>query len=660
MYSLIIIGILGRELLDTLELSQFLLGKFDLRNLDGRHLILILNEHLAASSKYDSEFNEDKLKKIIEAAADDSKKIEKNLDKEWNSKLDPATSIDIFRVLRDQKSPKKKSTKSESGPFFHKFSPQLETTKYDCTVQSCGSILGNFKSYKRHLKDKHKNVPVEVKLEIRGHCFLPKKNNKSEKCMLEVSDDQINSHLRTHGVTVPEGRKLRGFIKKAGSDYWECLFLNKNEKDPDYPDEEDMPKETVAAQELACKRNLQGSFDDVSDRLAESGKDQGFKSVDSSHFDDGGNMELESATDQGPKNSDFSSNIADSSATNPTNNVEDLNDKADLGNLSPEKSKNSNLEVAEDVEVLHTAVLSPEKSKTAKHMFDDIEDEIVSGDINDEDSDCEATDSLEFTKRRMKNKKERHDLRSKSETDPFVEPHLMIENQEVILKFKEYLDGRYINTQENNSTVRLSMLYLFEADDSWLKYLLKKDPQFSLKKHLAFGCDSFCEVESPIPWQHSIAGDSKKEKAIRRKEFLKAHARYRRFIVGELNMNGGAFGQTLEGLTRRSRVEQNLENISKIIEDMKTFKQLDIIINNDKKASDLAKAILNPSKNHNEKESVKVWFQSQKWEEIRDKNLKVYEEAKKKGQIKPEEFREFASLSRFLMSKFYIINSICK
>ena len=93
---------------------------------------------------------------------------------------------------------------------------------------------------------------------------------------------------------------------------------------------------------------------------------------------------------------------------------------------------------------------------------------------------------------------------------------------------------------------------------------------------------------------------------------------------------------------------------------MKTFKQLDIIINNDKKASDLAKAILNPSKNHNEKESVKVWFQSQKWEEIRDKNLKVYEEAKKKGQIKPEEFREFASLSRFLMSKFYIINSICK
>ena len=153
-----------------------------------------------------------------------------------------------------------------------------------------------------------------------------------------------------------------------------------------------------------------------------------------------------------------------------------------------------------------------------------IHDEVCSQEFEDvfEDSDSESSDSISYTKMRIKNKKERFNKRC--EVKEIIVPlHERPLNASVISKFREFMKNSSFETSKKDnkdlSSLRKKCLDLFEADDSLLSFLTKEDPSFSLSQHLDFGCDqNFRQVTSPMKWLMSVevAGDSGQENASHR------------------------------------------------------------------------------------------------------------------------------------------------
>ena len=227
-------------------------------------------------------------------------------------------------------------------------------------------------------------------------------------------------------------------------------------------------------------------------------------------------------------------------------------------------------------------------------------------------------------------------------------------NARIMSEFTTYLQAQRFDTASNDSnlsTVRKCLGYLFLYEDSMLNFLSEKHEDYDLDKHFFPLSISFMEVKDPTiigGWIQSIGGPSGKSEPSRRKEMLKAHARWRGFVKEKLEETD--FGFTGEAFYKKEIILKNLEKISEKISVKKIFSQLSKLENQARTQKQKARQILYPSQNYKEQTSVKKWFESAKAKEEEEACLKIYQKAMSGNKLGPKEFNRFANYARFTLA----------
>ena len=109
----------------------------------------------------------------------------------------------------------------------------------------------------------------------------------------------------------------------------------------------------------------------------------------------------------------------------------------------------------------------------------------------------------------------------------------MEENSTFIKKFEAFLVHSKIGSAKEPrdlSSFKKDVAHLFTYEDSFLSFMtIQRGSEYNLSRHLNPSSEDFMELPDPTvvgEWVSSIAGESGKEKPSRRKECLKAHAKY--------------------------------------------------------------------------------------------------------------------------------------
>ena len=184
-----------------------------------------------------------------------------------------------------------------------------------------------------------------------------------------------------------------------------------------------------------------------------------------------------------------------------------------------------------------------------------------------------------------------------------------------------------------------------------LNFLSEKHEDYDLSQHFIPLSDGFVEVKDPTiigGWIQSIGGPSGKSEPSRRKEMLKAHARWRDFVQEKLV--DIEFGSTAEAFYKKEIIIKKLENISEKISKKKIFSQLTKLENQARTQKQRARQILYPSQNFREQNSVKKWFESAEAKEEEEACLKIYQKGMAGSKIGQKEFHRFANYVRFTLA----------
>ena len=228
------------------------------------------------------------------------------------------------------------------------------------------------------------------------------------------------------------------------------------------------------------------------------------------------------------------------------------------------------------------------------------------------------------------------------------------ENAKIIAEFTTYLKAQKFETSSSDSdlsTVRKCLGYLFMYQDSMLSFLSEKHEGFNLEQHFIPLSPSFVEVKDPTitgGWLQSIAGPSGKAEPSRRKEMLKAHARWRSYTKEKLEDTD--LGFTGEALYKKEILLKNLDKITEKISVKKVFSQLSKLENQARTQKLRAREIVYPSQNFSEQTAVKRWFQSDKAKEEDEACLKIYKKAMSGNKLGSKEFNRFANYCRFTLA----------
>ena len=106
-------------------------------------------------------------------------------------------------------------------------------------------------------------------------------------------------------------------------------------------------------------------------------------------------------------------------------------------------------------------------------------------------------------------------------------------NAKFIVKFESFLAHSKLGSNKEPtdlSSFKKDIGHLFNYDDSFLMFMTQLfGDDYNLSRHLHPNSEDFMELPDPTvvgQWISSIAGKSGKELPSRRKEMLKAHARY--------------------------------------------------------------------------------------------------------------------------------------
>ena len=224
-------------------------------------------------------------------------------------------------------------------------------------------------------------------------------------------------------------------------------------------------------------------------------------------------------------------------------------------------------------------------------------------------------------------------------------------NAGIILEFESFLRNLKFDTSSNGSdlsTIRKVKGHLFHYEDSLLQFQSKTTPHYNLERHFTPMAEDFLEVTDPTcshGWLQSIAGPSGKDLPGRRKEMLKSHARWRDFVLEKLTR--ADFGSSADGLYKREISIKNLDQIANRIKKKQVFSQLSNLENQLRSQKQKARAIVYPSNNFQEQQSVKQWFMSEEAKEEERFCMKVYDKSLSGSRIGPKDFSRFANWARF-------------
>ena len=226
-------------------------------------------------------------------------------------------------------------------------------------------------------------------------------------------------------------------------------------------------------------------------------------------------------------------------------------------------------------------------------------------------------------------------------------------NKEFISGFEEWHKIQVFETsQESEDTVRKNIAYLFSYEDSLLSFNTKKFKDYNLQKHVELSDDgSILEVSDPTAlnqWLQSIVDCNGNPMPARRREMLKAHARFRDYIQEKVSSVN--FGPEVEAFVKRDSILNNLKNISDQIKKKRCFYHLGKQEELERKKTKLARKIVDPAEDHKETKAVETWFASSEHEVEEKKNMETYNKAMAERKVSSKGFNSFGVWAKFTLS----------
>ena len=632
----IISTIQGEDLLDLLQKAKKKLGSHDVRFVENRSLIDTAKNFLKKAVSLDGG-NDNKFKKILKLMTLATELLDSLL-----QKMHPGAENNKRPVEGDGI-----AGNNNKKPVLKKVTPRKSAVEHIC--RHCDTKFTNPEAYNKHLTKKHNASEEHVEIP-KVTCFLNTKDGN--RCNLR-QPLPMTRHLETHGIKKPNEKdtQMRYFKSfDGGQTFTDVVFLPRHHPDPDpesYIDYDEYVRDTTDnddAEETppASKRpRVDGDQPssqyeaDMAEALSRSLADQGGAATTTTAAGDaesqaGCSHWSQSQTSGTPAPAQEADTAAKAAAT-----VED-----EVGNLppnvqdeiepEPRKISMDDVNYEENVELMED-----DENNTVELKIEDL----VCSDIEEEDQDSWANQVKE---NRFKRYKSRNEPVTKIEA-----LHEKTGNKEFIQDFDNFL----LNIkQAAKDTHRKAKSWLFTHPKSYLEYQTSKNPQFELNFLTKFEDEKvFVEVSSPIEWQLTEAGPSGQENPSPRKEMLKHHAALRDYILYKLESCD--LGSSTESLIRKERIRSNLNNVEVQLTRMKIWDKLKKQIQNEKKDKEDLKEARDPDNSTKEVNAAKTFFASQKFRELWDKYVKIWDKVQAENKVSKKDFVDFGLWARFLVGK---------
>ena len=632
----------GGDKIQSLISIKEMVGKFEEGNVS------------AASKDDDEGKNEEKRKEVKEANAN-MKKAEKR----------PNSMGD-----NDFETPKKKSRKVIC--VFKKATPKSEIIqKLPCHL--CPKEYASKRALVKHLKNAHDGADIDEQIKLQPDKITCK------ICKCKSSRDLINRHLKeVHGMAkTSKIATFRGFFT-LDERTWKPLWLSNNQEDPP---EEVMVKEDShgriqlygvifephevkenAIVKPASEVNTNNEAEPVTEvannkycqsKVVEGCESQGHKEVANLHLIHNtpniyvnDEFEIESGFskhEDRETGTDDEADIGNDNADCPVPEVDGHHTGEEIQYFDNEEGTSMFLSQQNGGHELQELKMKEKYLQVTIHNFtaDVKEGEFWS------DSDCDPTDCAEDIETRAHMKQIRHSNRNNSEVKTKIYESEL--NAQVIEKFENYMNQKKMDTHDNPeklSTLRKHKGHLFTYDDSMLSFETAQNPDFNLLRLLTPKSESFLELSDPIQvggWIRSVAGEHGNEKPSRRKECLKSHARFRDFLLEELDNTD--FGNDSDAYYKKDKVTKRIEkmedNINSKMQNLS--KRVDAELNDKRRA----KEVLYPSNDQNEMQAVVAWFDSKEAKLEEKECSKIYDMAIAGKDVSSKDFTRYANYVRF-------------
>ena len=258
------------------------------------------------------------------------------------------------------------------------------------------------------------------------------------------------------------------------------------------------------------------------------------------------------------------------------------------------------------------------------------------------DSDYEENDSMEYSQNRIRMKEERKLKRNHQGRKTRI---IDIENNRTVIEEFE----NFLKKQKKDSTIRKAMGHLFSYPDSFLQFETALDSKFNLKRLLNPLDDDFLELPDPTTvdgWFQEGCGLSGENDPIRCRERLKHHANFRDFLIEKLR--NAEFGRSAEAYYKKDMIIKNLEQISTIVKTKQLYNRIKKSEDDEKAERERARQVLFPSSVHNETVAVSKWYESDEAKSEEQACLKIYKSVvKDKKEVSARNFTRFGQWSKF-------------
>lgn len=275
--------------------------------------------------------------------------------------------------------------------------------------------------------------------------------------------------------------------------------------------------------------------------------------------------------------------------------------------------------------------------------------EVIESNGKDISSDLDENDCNVFTTARRNAKRIRYEDRVNLKN--VIPPSNEEGNKEVIEKFIDFLYIKYNVTlsKKKTSTYDFSLSHLFYYEDSLLNFELSKDPNYKLEQLINFEHPQFRQLPCPSEWIMRAAKESGDDGANDRVEMVKSWKRFNLFIRAELNKSRVKYGTDVNKLMRYQMLLHNLEEVFNLVSTNKLMENAKIIANCEKREKENAEEYYSPNKRLAEKDSVKNWFNSEKYRLLLDENVEVWRKGMESKNTSNKEFTRFAQFVKFTL-----------
>ena len=387
------------------------------------------------------------------------------------------------------------------GYEFKKFTPLVdESSRIKCSVEGCESTFRYKRSYEAHVVTLHPNALIDFTVaDAVGTCRMVNKRT-GLPCGVKLSLSSMYPHLlNIHNVRRPAKHKLVGF--KMGPNPMP-VFL------PSYSSQvQNLSKET-------CEEDNISEVEANVEKIVQKSSNQ--DSTDANYEE----------TEEEPKL--ISSSNSPLNISNEGNNSQ--GEAVNIISIKKPESKNRKRKLLIEDAYDGTPILKKRKfNKRVVEKFEKFEKNIKFGKMSrnipqdnsstskqhnpqqfgqksedDDDSDFEHGDTIDFSARRMKNKKERQLLRNEN----VLKPEEMPGNSEFITDMINYMKSENISTKNlDKSTIPKTLNELFYKEDSFMNFHKKKDENFNLNRLRKFNDEDFIALTYPIEWLNSTCKD---------------------------------------------------------------------------------------------------------------------------------------------------------